>query len=352
MQEKRPVLLGMAPAELERLLQDLGEQRFRAQQVAEWIYQKGAATFDEMSNLSLTLREKLSNETSLGTLSVAARQQSHRDPVTKLLLELSDGQRVESVVMRYNYGNSVCVSSQVGCKMGCGFCASGLSGFTRNLTAGEMVGQVLAMYREIGQRISHIVLMGMGEPLDNYDEVIKFMAIANAPWGLGIGYRHIALSTCGIVPRIRDLAKEGIPINLSVSLHAPNDEIRRRLMPISQKYPINELLKACREYADLTHRRITFEYSLVQNQNDRPEHAKELATRLRGMLCHVNLIPVNLVAERGLKRSRQDAVQAFAAILQDAGIETTIRREMGSDIDAACGQLRQRIEARDPEVDL
>jgi 23S rRNA (adenine2503-C2)-methyltransferase len=232
--------------------------------------------------------------------------------------------------------------------MGCGFCASGLGGFKRNLDAGEMVGQVLALYREIRQRVSHIVLMGMGEPLDNYDEVLKFMAIANAPWGLGIGYRHITLSTCGIVPKIHALAEEGLPINLSVSLHAPNDEIRNQIMPINKRFGMAELLSACRAYADKTKRRITFEYSLISRVNDQPEHARELALKLRGMLCHVNLIPVNAVSEHSLRRSSRENVQAFAEIMEKSGIETTMRREMGSDIDAACGQLRQRMEKELP----
>ena len=270
--------------------------------------------------------------------------ESKRDPVKKALLELQDGEIIETVLMQYSYGNSVCVSTQVGCKMGCTFCATGQAGFKRNLTAGEMMAQVLQLRDQIdGTRISHLVLMGMGEPLDNYSEMIKFIKRANAAWGLGIGYRHISISTCGLIPQIRLLQKEDLPINLSISLHAPNDKLRSQIMPIAKRYPIDDLLKALRDYTDQTRRRLTFEYNLIDGVNDREKDALELAQKIKGMLAMVNLIPLNPIEGNNLRRSSKEKINKFAQILNDQGIETTIRREMGTDIDAACGQLRGKF---------
>jgi len=333
--------LGMTLPEIETAMQQMGEKPFRARQLCNWIYGKGASDFAEMTNFSLSFREKLAEVSEIGLPILEEYYESTQDPVKKALLSLWDNEMIETVLMKYNYGNSVCVSTQAGCKMNCRFCATGLNGFRRNLTAGEMLGQVLLM-REAdgGDRISHLVLMGMGEPLDNFDQVLRFLQIANASWGLGIGYRHITVSTCGLTPQIERLMQEDLPINLSISLHAPNDTIRQRLMPIAKHYPLDELLAACKVYSDTTKRRITFEYNLIDSVNDKPEHARELVQKMRNMLCHVNLIPLNTVPESNLYRSKPDNTQAFADLLKQMGIEVTLRREMGSDIFAACGQLR------------
>lgn len=330
--------------EMEATMVALGESKFRARQLADWIYKKGVFDFAEMTNFSLALREKLAEQTKIGMPNLYSLAESKRDPVKKALLELQDGEIIETVLMQYSYGNSVCVSTQVGCKMGCTFCATGQAGFKRNLTAGEMMAQVLQLRDQIdGTRISHLVLMGMGEPLDNYSEMIKFIKRANAAWGLGIGYRHISISTCGLIPQIRLLQKEDLPINLSISLHAPNDKLRGQIMPIAKRYPIDDLLKALRDYTDQTRRRLTFEYNLIDGVNDREKDALELAQKIKGMLAMVNLIPLNPIEGNNLRRSSKEKINKFAQILNDQGIETTIRREMGTDIDAACGQLRGKF---------
>lgn len=340
-QQKHIQWLGMTLPQMETAMEEIGEKPFRARQLADWIFQKGIFEFEQMTNFSKAFRGKLEAVSSVGMPSLHQLLESRQDPVKKALIELEDGEMIESVLMKYNYGNSVCVSSQAGCKMNCSFCATGLGGFRRNLTAGEMLAQVILMRQaDEGERVSHIVLMGMGEPLDNYDEVLTFLKIANASWGLGIGYRHISLSTCGITPQIKRLQTEDLPINLSISLHAPNDQIRQQIMPIAKRYPMDELLIACKEYSEQTKRRITFEYNLIQGINDSQEHAKELAGKLRRMLAFVNLIPLNTVPESRLRRSSQSTIQQFADVLNQNGIESTIRREMGGDIWAACGQLR------------
>lgn len=343
--------LGMTLQEMEAAFAELDEKPFRGRQMADWIYKKGAGDFAEMTSFSLALREKLALHSEVGLPEIVDLQQSARDPVWKALVSFADGQSAECVLMRYGYGNSVCLSTQVGCRMACSFCASGAQGLARNLSAGEMLGQLLLLRTlQEEMRVSHIVLMGMGEPLDNLPAVLKMMAIANASWGFGIGYRHITLSTCGLIPGIERLRQEALPINLSVSLHAPNDELRKRLMPAAAAYPLKELMAALRRYTETTHRRLTFEYGLIRDVNDAPEQAEELANLLRGMLAHVNLIPLNPVEKVNYKRSRNETVQRFAEILQERGIEATIRREMGSDIAAACGQLRQQRQAKEEEV--
>lgn len=331
-------------SEMEEAMEFLGEPKFRARQLADWIYKKGVFDFQEMSNFSFSLRQKLEEQTSIGIPELKQILESKRDPVKKALLELDDGEIIETVLMKYSYGNSVCVSTQAGCKMGCTFCATGLTGFRRNLTVGEMMAQVLLLRQaDLNTRVSHLVLMGMGEPLDNYDEVIKFIKRANASWALGIGYRHISVSTCGLIPQIKKLQQENLPINLSISLHAPNDKVRQNIMPIAQRYAMDELLPVLKTYGDQTKRRVTFEYNMIAGVNDREQDAIELATKLRGMLAFVNLIPLNPVAGVKLRRSNQETIKKFAEILNGKGIEATIRREMGGDINGACGQLRGNL---------
>jgi len=327
--------------ELERLLKELGAEKYRAGQVARWIFQKGVASFQEMTNLSRELRERLAATAWLSRPEVLARQVSRRGDTVKYLFSLPDGQAVESVLMKHNYGNSACVSTQVGCRMGCRLCASGLEGLVRNLTAGEIYDQVLGIQQDSGERVSHVVIMGSGEPLDNYGAVLDFIKNLTAPYGLNIGCRHITLSTCGLVPGIRDLAGEKLPLTLAVSLHAPNDRLRDSLVPINKKYSLKELMAACRDYARETGKRITFEYALLAEVNDSREHAEELGRLLSGMLCHVNLIPANPVPERGVQPPPRERVELFKQILEKYGIAATVRRELGADIDAACGQLRR-----------
>ncbi|MHB8170056.1 MAG: 23S rRNA (adenine(2503)-C(2))-methyltransferase RlmN [Thermincolia bacterium] len=329
--------------EMEQLLTQLGEPRYRGHQVCQWVLQKGVASFEEMTNLSKDLQGKLAEVAYIGNLKILAKQVSRQDETVKYLFGLMDDQTVESVLMTHRYGVSACVSSQVGCRLACRFCASTLGGLVRNLTAGEIYDQVLAMERDGGRRVDNVVIMGSGEPLENYDQTLKFIRLITAPYGLNIGARHITLSTSGVVPRIYDLAREGLPITLSVSLHAPNDEIRDQIMPVNKKFPIKELITACREYISITSRRITFEYALMAGINDSPRQAEELARLIKGIMCHVNLIPVNPVAEIGLAKPEVAIVRRFRQVLEEAGIEATVRRELGSDIDAACGQLRRRV---------
>ena len=328
--------------ELEAFLKELGEPKFRAGQIFEWL-SKGVTSFDEMTNISKATREKLAEVSFVSTLKIREKYVSKLDKTTKYLFELPDGNCIESVVMYYNHGISICISSQVGCRMGCSFCASTIGGLYRSLTPGEILNQVIFAQKDIGERISNIVMMGIGEPLDNFENVKKFLRNVNHEKGLNIGYRHISLSTCGLVPKIYELAKENMPITLSVSLHAPNNEIRNSIMPVNKKYPVEELIKACKDYIKTTTRRISFEYSLISGVNDSPENADELARLLKGMLCHVNLIPVNKIEEREYKKGNKQEIRAFCERLQSRGINATVRRELGSDIQASCGQLRKKL---------
>lgn len=328
--------------ELEAFLKELGEPKFRAGQIFEWL-SRGVESFDEMTNISKATREKLAEKSFVSTLKIREKYVSKLDKTTKYLFELPDGNCIESVVMYYNHGISICISSQVGCRMGCGFCASTIGGLYRSLTAGEILNQVIFAQKDIGERISNIVMMGIGEPLDNFENVKKFLRNVNHEKGLNIGYRHISLSTCGLVPKIYELAKENMPITLSVSLHAPNNEIRNSIMPVNKKYPVEELIKACKDYIKTTTRRISFEYSLISGVNDSMENADELARLLKGMLCHVNLIPVNKIEEREYKKGNKQEIRAFCERLNSRGINATVRRELGSDIQASCGQLRKKL---------
>lgn len=332
----------MTLEELQDFLSEWGEPKFRAKQIFAWLHEKQVDEFSEMTNLSQSLRQRLAAEASMGSLKMVERLLSKQDGTRKYLFALENGSVIESVLMQYEYGNTVCVSTQAGCRMGCRFCASTLDGVERSLTAGEMLSQVYTIQKDLGERISGVVLMGSGEPLDNYDAVLRFIRLLNDPAGQNIGQRHITLSTCGLVENMYRLAEEDLQITLAVSLHAPNDDIRRQIMPVANAYPMEKLLQACKDYIQKTKRRITFEYAMMQGVNDSDDCAKELAQRLRHMLCHVNLIPMNPVKEREFTKSGTDRVQHFAKILQQNGIETTIRRRLGSDIDAACGQLRRR----------
>ncbi|GGJ08186.1 putative dual-specificity RNA methyltransferase RlmN [Alicyclobacillus cellulosilyticus] len=325
-----------------------GEPRYRGRQVFQWLHQKRATTFQEMTNLPKGLRERLAAAFAIGTAKELTRQVS-KDGTVKFLLGWRDGVAVETVLMRHDYGNSVCVSTQAGCKMGCTFCASTLGGMIRQLTAGEMVEQLMFSQRlldEEGGRVSSVVLMGSGEPMDNYDACMKFIDIIRHPDGLNIGQRHITISTVGLVPGIIRLADEGRPITLAVSLHAPNDEIRSQLMPVNRAYPLAKLMAACRYYVQKTGRRISFEYALIAGKNDRLEHARELAALVRDLPCHVNLIPVNYVPERNYQRTPPEQVEAFVRELRRLGLNVTVRREKGHDIAAACGQLRAEYAAK------
>lgn len=328
--------------ELEEFLKDLGEPKFRAKQIFSWLH-RGVESFDEMTNISKSTRNKLSEKSYVSTLKIREKYVSKIDKTTKYLFELPDGNCIESVVMYYNHGISVCISSQVGCRMGCNFCASTIGGLYRSLTPGEILNQVIFAQKDIGERISNIVMMGIGEPLDNFDNVIKFLKNVNHKDGLNIGYRHISLSTCGVVPKIYELAKCQFPITLSVSLHAPDNDIRSSIMPINRKYPIEELITACKDYIKTTARRISFEYSLISGVNDSMENADELARLLSGMLAHVNLIPVNKIEERDYKKGNKKQINDFCERLNRQGVNATIRRELGSDIQASCGQLRKKL---------
>ena len=318
-----------------------GEKAFRAKQLYQWIHEKLAADFDEMTNLPKSFREKLAADyiwTSLETVDVRI---SGVDGTRKYLFCLEDGNVIESVLMRYKHGNSVCVSSQAGCRMGCRFCASTLNGLARNLRASEILEQVYRIQRDTGERVSNVVVMGSGEPMDNYENVVRFIRLLSAPEGLNISQRNITVSTCGLVPQIYRLAEEGLQITLALSLHAPSDEVRRELMPIANRYPLREVLDACGNYYEKTGRRLTFEYSLVKGVNDNLEEAKALARLIGGYHGHVNLIPVNPIKERDYVQSNREAVEAFKNYLERQGINVTVRREMGRDIGGACGQLRK-----------
>lgn len=315
---------------------------FRAKQIYSWLHKSGVTDFNEMSNVSKELRSKLSEDFYISSCEIENKYVSAVDGTVKYLFRLSDGEFLETVIMKYKYGYTICVSSQVGCKMGCKFCASTLAGFKRNLTAGEIESQLHTAQKDLDIRISHIVLMGIGEPLDNFDNVLRFIENVNNEDGLNISVRNITLSTCGIVPRIRDLMERNLQLTLTISLHAPNDEIRSRIMPVNDKWKISEVISACRDYAKFTSRRVSFEYTLIKDVNDTPACAQELSELLKGMLCHVNLIPVNNVEERKNIRSSDKSVNMFLHILQKNGINATIRRTLGSDINASCGQLRRK----------
>lgn len=324
----------------------MGLPAFRAKQIYEWLHQKRAGSYDEMTNLPAALRERLKSEYPLAAVSVEQKLVSKFDGTVKYLFRLGDGEHVEGVRMAYKRGGSLCISTQCGCRMGCTFCASTLTGLCRNLTPSEMLSEVYLAAKdaeENGEKIASIVLMGIGEPLDNFDNVMDFLTIVTSEQGFNMGMRHISLSTCGLVDKIYKLAEKKLQLTLSVSLHAPNDEIRRRTMPVARRYPIDELIKACRDYFDTTGRRISFEYALIDGVNDQPEHAMELIALLKGMGAHVNLIPVNKVNETGYRRGKRETVEAFCKLLNDNGQNATIRRELGSDINAACGQLRRSV---------
>jgi len=333
-------LMDMSLEELEQMLSEMGQQKFRAKQIYKWV-NSGIKSIDDMTNLSKQLRQELSQVVKLSRIKQINKLQSRIDSTAKYLFELEDGNVIESVLMEYKHGFTACISSQAGCRMGCTFCASTGATFSRNLTAGEMLDQIMSMQEDSGKRIGHIVLMGIGEPLDNYDNVIKFLRLVNHPDGLKIGLRNISLSTCGIVPGILQLAKENIPITLSVSLHSARDDKRSAMMPVNKAYSIDKLISACKIYTESTKRRITFEYAMIAGENDSEQDARELAGLLKGMLCHVNLIPVNTVQGNGYKKSSRSQIEKFKNIVEARGIETTVRRELGSDINAACGQLRK-----------
>ena len=327
--------------QLKNVMIEMGEKAFRAKQIYEWLHQKQAESFDEMSNLSAALREKLKERCVLTTLKMLEVQTSKIDGTQKYLFALPDGNVVESVLMKYKHGNSVCISSQVGCKMGCRFCASTIGGWTRNLLPSEMLEQIYRIQKLSGERVSNVVVMGTGEPLDNYENLLQFIRLLTDENGLHISQRNLTVSTCGIVPKMYALAEENLQITLAISLHASNQEKRAELMPIANKYSINEVLEACRNYFEKTGRRLTFEYSLVGGKNDTKEDAEELAHLIKGLNCHVNLIPVNPIKERDYVQSDKKVIENFKNKLEKYQINVTIRREMGRDIDGACGQLRK-----------
>ncbi|MDR2687678.1 MAG: 23S rRNA (adenine(2503)-C(2))-methyltransferase RlmN [Oscillospiraceae bacterium] len=333
-------LRSLYPDELQSALAPLRLPDYRARQIFDWLQRRGAQSAGEMTSLPKGLRAQLEQDCQISSCEILSKQVS-ASGARKYLFRLHDGQAIESVLMRYAYGYSACVSTQAGCRMACAFCASGQQGFTRDLLPGEMLAQVQAAQRDLGEAVSHIVLMGMGEPLDNYGNTVKFLRLASHPEGLNVGRRKISLSTCGLVPQIDRLAGERLGVTLSVSLHAPNDGLRDRLMPVNRAYPVGELLAACGRYAKATGRRVSFEYALLRGVNDKPEHARELAGRLKGMLCHVNLIPANPVPGLGFHRSAPEQARVFQETLEKSGLAVTVRRSLGGDIAAACGQLRK-----------
>ena len=337
----RENLKSMTIPEIGTILKELGQPAFRAKQVYSWLH-KGVRSYEEMTNLPQSLRAVLAEKYPICPPQVVRKQESKLDGTIKYLWQLSDGNCVETVLMRYHYGNTVCISTEVGCRMGCAFCASTLGGLVRKLEPFEMLDQVLFTQVDSGLPISHIVLMGIGEPLDNFDNVMRFLELVNSPEGMNISMRHISLSTCGLVPKIDELAKRKLQLTLSVSLHAPNDAVRNTIMPVNKAYPSGELLDACRRYYDATSRRISFEYAMIDGVNDSVEDAKELLRRLKGLPAHFNLIPLNHVEESPLKPSSRNAVARFQKTLEDGGITATVRRTLGGDIDASCGQLRRK----------
>ena len=327
--------------ELVQYVESINEKKFRAAQLYSWMHEKLAESYDEMTNISDKLKDTLKEDTLYTSLKIVKMQESRIDGTRKYLFELYDGNLIESVLMKYHHGNSVCISSQVGCRMGCRFCASTIGGLVRNLTASEMLDQIYRISRDTNERVSNVVIMGSGEPMDNYDNVIKFIELLNSERGLNISQRNITVSTCGIVPKIKELADLKLQITLAISLHAPNDELRKTMMPIANKYSIAEIMDACRYYLDKTGRRISFEYSLVKGVNDTKECANELIELVKGLNCHINMIPVNPIKERDYEQSEKNSIKNFRDMLERKGINATVRREMGRDIDGACGQLRQ-----------
>lgn len=334
-------LKSMTIPEIQAVLKEMNQPAFRAKQIFTWLH-KGVRSYEQMSNLPKDLRAALSASYPIHAPEVVRKQESQRDGTIKYLWQLSDGNCVETVLMRYHYGNTVCISTEVGCRMGCAFCASTLGGLVRRLEPYEMVDQVLFTQVDSGLPVSHIVLMGIGEPLDNFDNVMRFLELINSPEGMHISMRHISLSTCGLVPMIDKLAEKKLQLTLSVSLHAPSDEIRNQIMPVNKAYPSEELLQACRRYYDATNRRISFEYAMIDGVNDSEAAARLLLSRLKGLPAHMNLIPLNHVEESPLKPSSRKAVQRFQQILEQGGVPATVRRTLGGDIDASCGQLRRK----------
>lgn len=341
-------LKSMTQAEICAVLKELGQPTFRAKQVYTWLH-KGVRSYEEMTNLPKELRDVLAQKFPICSPEVIRKQESQKDGTIKYLWRLSDGNCVETVLMRYHYGNTVCISTEVGCKMGCAFCASTLGGLVRKLEPFEMLDQVLFTQVDSGLPVGHIVLMGIGEPLDNFENVMRFLELVNSPDGMNISMRHISLSTCGLVPGIEKLAQKKLQLTLSVSLHAPTDEIRNTIMPVNKAYPTEVLLQACRRYYEATGRRISFEYAMIDGVNDTEVAAKLLLKRLKGLPAHINLIPLNYVEESPLKPSTRQAVQKFQKILEDGGIPATVRRTLGGDIDASCGQLRRKYTKENPE---
>ena len=333
-------LKSMTLQEIAAVLKEMGQPGYRAKQVFTWLH-KGVTSYEQMTNLPQQLRQMLAEKFPIRPPRVVRKQESQKDGTIKYLWQLSDGNCVETVLMRYHYGNTVCISTEVGCRMGCAFCASTLGGLVRRLEPFEMLDQVLFTQVDSGLPVSHIVLMGIGEPLDNMENVLRFLELVNHENGMNISMRHISLSTCGLVPKIDALAQLKLQLTLSVSLHAPSDQIRDTIMPVNKAYPTEELLAACRRYYEMTNRRISFEYAMIDGVNDTPEHAKLLLKRLKGLPAHMNLIPLNHVEESPLKPSTRQAVQQFQKILEDGGISATVRRTLGGDIDASCGQLRR-----------
>lgn len=325
------------------LAEKCGEKPFRGRQLFEWIHKKQVTDLEKITNLPKKFLEELAEKYIISGVKIKKKQVSKNSDTAKYLFSLADGNLIESVWMKYHHGNSVCISSQVGCRMGCTFCASTLTGLTRSLTAGEMLSQIYEIQRETGERVSNVIVMGMGEPLDNYDNLVRFVRLLSSDKGINISQRNITVSTCGLVDKIRMLMEEKLQITLAISLHAPNDEIRRQTMPIANRYDMDEIFSVCREYIDTTGRRITFEYSMIDGVNDGKAHALELARRCKGLNCHINLIPLNEVKERKTKRSREENIRDFKLVLEKNRTNVTIRREMGSDIDAACGQLRNNF---------
>lgn len=336
-------ILGLLPEELEAQILSIGEKKFRAKQIFEWLHVKRADSFDKMTNLSVQLREKLDKIFCLKSLFIVKRLESSTDNTVKYLYRLPDGNHVETVIMEYSYGNTVCVSTQVGCKMGCNFCASTIAGYKRDLTSSEILLQIYEAARDSGRKITGAVLMGIGEPLDNYDNVVNFLKVLSCEQGTNMSLRHVSLSTCGIVPRIYELAELKLGITLSISLHASNNRARSGIMPVNNRYDIGELLEACKYYFKVTGRRISFEYALIDGHNDSQSDAEELARLLRNFVCHVNIIPVNKIKERDYRSDRK-AAERFRKRLEGLGLNATVRRTLGADIDAACGQLRREYE--------
>ena len=345
-------IVSMTREELVERMESAGEKRFRAKQIYEWLHIHHAGSFDEMTNLPKPLRQMLCEQYRIPVIKPVEVLTSRLDETRKFLFALEDGNVIESVLMRYSYGLSACISSQVGCRMGCRFCASTIGGKVRDLSAGEMIAQITKMSEIAGGRIGHVVIMGSGEPLDNYDNLVRFLRIMGDPDGECLSLRDITVSTCGIVPNIQRLAAEGLPVTLALSLHAPSQEKRERLMPVAKKYPLKDVMDAMREYYRRTGRRITFEYSCVEGENTSPEDARMLADLVSGMNCHINLIPVNQVPERAYRRPDRQVTEAFRRKLEKRGISVTIRREMGQDINGACGQLRRsHIDSCPPAAD-